>query len=334
VPEPKDSSFPEEWIASIVVARNSGREHIVGEGLSIVDDGTSMTLKDVIAANPINMLGSNHFQRFGDTLGVLVKLIDSFERLTIQVHPDRTAAKRLFSSDYGKTECWHILEGRTANRCTPVIYLGFKPGITREKWVKLFEQQNQEMMLECLHKLPANPGDTFLIEGGVPHAIGEGCFLVEIQEPTDYTIRVERVTGSGYKVNDFLCHQGLGFEKMFDCFSYTGMSEEEVYRKWHIKPRLLAKSPEYIEYEIIGHNDTPYFSAAIIEINGEYDAYSDGAFSGLFVLSGEGYIETNAYSKTIRKSDQFFIPAGAEKIKIAADGHEALKVVRFFGPEA
>lgn len=42
-------------------------------------------------------------------------------------------------------------------------------------------------MLAGMQKYPVHPGDTILIEGGMPHAIGAGCFLVEIQEPTDYT---------------------------------------------------------------------------------------------------------------------------------------------------
>lgn len=60
----------------------------------------------------------------------------------------------------------------------------------------------------------------------MPHAIGAGCFLVEIRAPTD-TIRVERTTPSGFAVADSMCHQGLGFEKMFECFHYEPHSRGE-----------------------------------------------------------------------------------------------------------
>lgn len=40
----------------------------------------------------------------GGNLGILVKLIDSNERLTIQVHPNNQKAKELFNSEFGKTE--------------------------------------------------------------------------------------------------------------------------------------------------------------------------------------------------------------------------------------
>ena len=56
------------------------------------------------------------------TLGVLTKLIDSAERLTLQVHPDKPTALRLFQSQYGKTECWHILSGHPVNGEEPCIY--------------------------------------------------------------------------------------------------------------------------------------------------------------------------------------------------------------------
>ena len=52
------------------------------------------------------MLGRKHVEQYDTQLGVLVKIIDAAERLTVQVHPNRKQAKQLFESDYGKTECW------------------------------------------------------------------------------------------------------------------------------------------------------------------------------------------------------------------------------------
>ena len=89
-----DTNFPEEWIMSTVAARNSGREHIV-EGLSMVE-GTEISLAQLIDENPEKILGTKHYAKYGNKLGVLVKLIDSAERLTIQVHPTRKKARELF----------------------------------------------------------------------------------------------------------------------------------------------------------------------------------------------------------------------------------------------
>jgi len=339
VPEPKDGNFPEEWVSSVVTARNAGRERIV-EGLSMVDGGdgqTPMALKDVIASAPADFLGVEHVRQYGGVTGVLVKLIDSAERLTIQTHPDKRNARALFQSDFGKTECWHILGGRAIGGLSPAVYLGFKPGVTREKWTDLFERQDRAGMLDCLHRFPANPGDTFLIEGGTPHAIGAGCFLVEIQEPTDYTIRVEKVTDSGLKIDDFMCHQGLGFERMFDCFDYAGITGGETYDKWRVPPSRLnaaaGRADEYDEYEIIGYGGTPFFRATIAEIRGGYEADCGASFSGLLILSGAGVLIAGGYERRIKKGDQFFMPAGIKRFGIAADPGGPVKAVRFFGPQ-
>ncbi len=308
-----DDHFPEEWIMSAVRARNPGREEIV-EGLSRVRS-TSLTLAELIEANPSAMLGAEHVRKYGSSMGVLVKLLDAAERLTVQVHPTREEAMRLFGSPFGKTECWHILNTRAVNGETPCIYFGFKEGITREQWKALFDQQDIDGMLACLHRFAVKPGDTFLIEGGIPHAIGAGCFLVEIQEPTDYTIRTERMTPSGLPVSDFSCHQGLGFDKMFDCFIYGGYSEAETLARWRI-PKTGR--------QIIGAPATSMFTLEMEEIRGSITLEGGGVFSGVYILDGEGTLD----GKTIKAGDQAFIPASCPAFTLSG----SVRYMRYFGP--
>jgi len=161
-----DEHFPEEWIMSIVSARNTGREKYKNEGLSILassNNTLNITLKDLIDANGNILLGNMHVKKSGIQTGVLVKLIDSAERLTIQVHPNKDKARRLFNSKFGKTECWHIINGREINGLKPCIYLGFKKGITREYWEKIFSKQDIPCMLDCLHKFDVKAGEVFLM---------------------------------------------------------------------------------------------------------------------------------------------------------------------------
>ena len=100
---------PEDWLASTTQAFN-GAVEISGEGLGRLEDGR--LVKDVAGALPI-----------------LVKLLDSDERLVIQAHPTVPCAKQLFNSRVGKTECWYFLPGTAPDAC---VYLGFKPGVTRQ----------------------------------------------------------------------------------------------------------------------------------------------------------------------------------------------------------
>lgn len=308
-----DDHFPEEWIMSTVRARNAGREDIV-EGISMLSDA-DLSLRELIDKAPKEMLGEAHYQKYGAELGVLVKLIDSAERLTVQVHPTREKARALFDSAYGKTECWHILGGRSVGGEDPSIYFGFRPGITREYWKECFDRQDIGAMLACLHRFPVKPGDTYLIEGGIPHAIGAGCFLVEIQEPTDYSIRTERTTPQGLCVPDFMCHQGLGFERMFDCFEYHGYSKEETQARWRIKRRGDV---------ILGEDSTDMFSLCASDIKGKEYVTCGKSFCGVYVLEGEGRLN----GRPVMRGDQFFIPAACPGFTVEGE----LTLLRYSGP--
>lgn len=202
-PEADGEMRPEDWMASTVTAFN-GKVEIEGEGLGRIADGR--LVKDAIGQLPI-----------------LVKLLDSDERLVIQAHPTVPFAKARMHSDVGKTECWYFLPGTAPDAC---VYLGFKPGITREKWVEAFEAQAG--LLDCLHRIPVAPGDFVFVNGGVPHAIGGGCFMIELQEPSDLMVVAERVTPSGREIPEAKIHGGLGLEGMFDVYAYDGMTCEDV----------------------------------------------------------------------------------------------------------
>ena len=330
----EDGHFPEDWMMSVVSARNAGREDIKDEGLSMLAGVTPpVSLKSLIESAPAAYLGEEHAACFGNNTGVLVKLIDSAERLTVQVHPDRPTAKKLFQSDFGKTECWHILGGRIINGQPPSIYLGFKPGVTRKQWQDLFERQDFPEMLHCLHRFDVQKGDTFLIEGGIPHAIGAGCFLVEIQEPTDYTIRVEQTTPSGFQVADFMCHQGLGFERMFDCFIYDGLTREETKKRWKIAPAVLREEQSGRETELIGYRTTDYFRMTELIINESLHLDTSLSFSGIYILSGQGTLCTDGTTQSFQKCDQFFLPAQIKELSIQNSSEEQCRILRCFGPK-
>lgn len=329
----EDSQFPEEWIISTVVARNAGREDYPFEGICFVKD-QHISLRDLIGMDPKKTLGEPHLRRVGEiSTGVLVKIIDAAERLTIQVHPTKEKARELFDSEFGKTECWHILGGREIGGQAPCIYFGFKPGVTREEWKHCFDEQDIPAMLNCLHRFDVQPGETYLIEGGVPHAIGGGCLLIEIQEPTDYTVRTERATPSGLKIADFMCHQGLGFERMFDCFMFDGLSKEETYARWCISPKTNEKQAQYEVTGIVGYENTTCFKLEKYTIHQKFTVPCGEVFSGLYILSGEGTIQCGDRIIPLRGGDQFFIPAVCKPFKICAGGEEPIVCFRCWGPE-
>lgn len=321
----EDGHYPEVWIASTTTAINP--EVIPNEGLSFVD-GTETSLLDLINEDPKSYLGEAHINNFGETTGLLVKLLDASERLTIQVHPSKEKAMELFNSQFGKTEAWYIMEGRDVDGDAPHIYFGFKEGINRDEWKVLFEEQDIEGMLNGLNKVYVKPGDVFLIEGGLPHAIGTGCFLLEIQEPTDLTIRIEKITPGGYEIPDHICHQGLGFDKMFDCFDYQGYSESEILDKW----RLVDGSKPLEETTLIDYKHTKCFSLESFNVNHDMDLAEVDGYSIIVVLDGEGVLKTDDDSLIIKKGDQLFIPASLSKLVLSSTSTTSLEVIRCLPP--
>ena len=228
---------PEDWLASTTHAFN-GTVEIDGEGLGRLEDGR--LVKDVAGALPI-----------------LVKLLDSDERLVIQAHPTVPCAKHLFNSTVGKTESWYFLPGTAPDAC---VYLGFKPGVTREAWERAVigfsrkehkdRKVNAELckttgeasivavgvennpLLSFLHRIPVFPGDFVFVDGGIPHAIGSGCFMIELQEPSDLMVVSERFTPSGRRIPDAKMHGGIGWDRMFDVYKYDGIDYEEVCQRY------------------------------------------------------------------------------------------------------
>jgi mannose-6-phosphate isomerase len=279
---------PEDWLASTTQAFN-GTCEIEGEGLGRLEDGR--LVKDAVGGLPI-----------------LVKLLDSDERLVIQAHPTVSCAKRLFNSPVGKTECWYFLPGTAPDAC---VYLGFKPGVTREKWeravwknVELWKYENvdgttrstcstrlKNPLLEMLHRVPVAPGDFVFVDGGVPHAIGAGCFMVELQEPSDLMVVAERFTPSGRRIPDAKMHGGVGWEKMFDVYEYEGRTFEETCAKYVRKPSASAGA-----VQICGPEFTDKFSMWRMEGRSRLDlpraacviaTDGSGALNGLAVDKGD-----------------------------------------------
>ena len=326
--DPSDGHFPEEWIASVVQAFNPGREQIV-EGLNRLQfgDETGPTLKECIENDPVAWLGQKHVAEFKNTTGFLIKFIDSSERLTIQVHPTKQKAKELFNSLFGKTEVWYILGGRSIDGVEPCVYHGFKSNVSRDRFKRLFDVQDISGMLDCLNKVPVNPGQVILMPGGLPHAIGAGCFLLELQEPTDYTIRVERVTPGGLKVPDELCHQGIGFEKMFDCFSFTDDTPHKP-DDYVLTPETVRDDENGIEQIRVSYTDTPFFSMRTFKINKSMRISQHGGFSVIVVLAGSGTINRGGDELSIKQGQQLFLPAGLSEIVCSSNGAAPVELVQ------
>ncbi len=294
---PVDGDYPEDWISSFTEAKNP--KYVEKEGVSRIEEGYLTEYTD-----------ESDFGVGRSEPELLTKLLDSGERLGVQVHPTDAFAKLHFGTPFGKTECWHILSKRSEDAC---VYLGFKPDVTKEKWKSLFEAQDIPGMLDCLHKFTPEVGDTILVRGGMPHAIGAGLFLLEIQQPCDYTMRTETTTAYGTKLTPMQIHYGLGVEKMLDCFAYNGLSFEETKASCFLK-HPAAETKAYTLMPLVTYEDTPFF--ALEKVDAWEYSFTPDTFLSVVVTAGEGTIACGAGEIEAKKGDKFFVPYGAGTITL------------------
>ncbi|MDR0858841.1 MAG: hypothetical protein LBN97_07415, partial [Oscillospiraceae bacterium] len=101
-----DGSASEAWIGSVTRSGFPGADGNRNEGCAevILPDGRRMYLFEAIALAPVAVLGTAHFVRHGENLGVLIKYLDAKEPYLLQTHPTRPFAKKMWDSDFGKEE--------------------------------------------------------------------------------------------------------------------------------------------------------------------------------------------------------------------------------------
>lgn len=113
---------------------------------------------------------------------LLVKYLFTSDRLSIQVHPDDSAARAL-GHPRGKDEAWVILAADPG----AVIGLGLvRPASKGELRSAALDGSIEDL----LDWRPVAAGDALYSPAGTVHAIGPGLALVEIQQNLDLTFRL------------------------------------------------------------------------------------------------------------------------------------------------
>ncbi len=314
----EDGFFPEEWVASTVRAlnREPKGEH---EGISIVA-GTGVRFGDLMEARTTDLVaGRQGFE-------VLVKLLDSAIRLPVQVHPDKAFARRHFNSAHGKTEMWLVL----ATRPGASIFFGFRDGVTRGDLVRAVRasETDRTALPSLLHEYPAAPGDVYLIPAGVAHAIGAGCLILEVQEPTDFTVQPEAWCGD-YHLSPFEMFLGLDQATALDCFDFTDLVGARAAAAGRKTPRAFAAADGATAEHILTPDDTPDFSVNRYRLSKARHALAQGP-SVCVVTAGAGRVETERFSAGIAKGSYFFLPAAAGAALVSSES--GLEVVECLPP--
>ena len=144
----KESGTAEAWLLTV-------RD----DGMNIIDNGVckGMTLSEYLNVD------ESDFSLF-------VKFIDAGDKLSIQVHPN-------------KTEAWYIVE---ADEGAQLVY-GLKENYTEDQ---IRNAINNGTLEELLNYVNVKAGEVYFIPTGLVHAIGGGILIAEIQQNSNITYRL------------------------------------------------------------------------------------------------------------------------------------------------
>lgn len=161
------------------------------ESWELVDRGADQS---IVRCGPLagRTLGNLLQEHSGELIGgssrpaafpLLFKFLDAHRVLSVQVHPDDTAAARRTPPDRGKTEAWYVIEAELDS----LIYAGVREGVDATALADAIKAGQCD---EVLHTIPAKAGDCIFIPAGTVHAIGAGLVVAEIQQSSDVTFRL------------------------------------------------------------------------------------------------------------------------------------------------
>jgi len=267
------------------------------EDKSVIANGpfAGKILRDVIKEYPKEITGRESFK---PPFPLLIKFLDCANVLSVQVHPDEQACKRMGKGD-PKTECWYIISAEAG----AFIYKGLKPGVTKEQFV---EALNKGHIAELLAKVPVEAGECHFLPAGTAHSIGGGILIAEIQTPSDTTYRV---------------------------FDWNRVDSSGKHRPLHIKEAL-----ESIHFDSSGDNLSVTTTGRLVDckyfkIDKGHQAencellLSAGKMKVMIILEGFGIIlETGGNSVEFKTGDTILLPAAYEGAVQFADDSEYLTV--------
>jgi mannose-6-phosphate isomerase len=280
---------PEDWIASVTSRFGSDVE-----GMTRLPDGS--LLADAVAADPVAWLGSDHVARYGSDTGLLVKLLDTGQRLPVHVHPDRRFAAEHLASPHGKTEAWIVLEAEP----DAAVYVGFNRDVTADELDGWARSQDIESILAATNRVPVAVGDSVLCPAGTPHAISAGILVVELQEPADLSIMLEWST---FSLDEREATLGLPLEEALACVDRSACSPERL-------QALRGRPLNSAAGSLLPAGGDPFFVAERVDTR--VNQHLSQSYGVLVVTAGDGQLTTgNGTAVPVRRGSTVLIPYAA-----------------------
>ncbi len=279
-----------------------------GVGLTALPDGR--LLRDAVAAAPEDYLGARHVARFGASTELLVKLLDTAERLFVHFHPPRAFAERHLGLAHGKTEAWIVTAVRdveadpaaTRGDGTGYAYLGFSRPVQEVEAERWAAEQDVPDMLGAMHRLEVRAGSTLFVPAGLAHSIGPGITIVEVQEPTDLSVLLEYRGYRGLSEADAF----LGLDRAVA----LGGLDRAAWSRERIEALASGRADAVVAEgvtRLLPEAADPYFRAERVTVDGAAVRLEPG-FAIVVVLEGTGALESASGSLPLARGATALVP--------------------------
>ena len=267
--------------------------------MSIVQNGSlaGKTVGKLLRNCPDKLMGKSSLPN--GEFPLLIKLIDAADRLSVQVHPDDTYAARV-ENDRGKAEMWYIVD---ADKDAEII-CGLVDGFDNVAFVSALQKGE---LMSALKEQKVHRGETYFIPAGLPHAIGKGILIAEIQQSCDLTYRVydyDRRTADGSL-------RELHIDKACDVIRSFDKDEIDAIRY----SREIPSSRE----DVLA--DCDYFRVERLNLSETaHTLPQNGYLRHLLCIDGNGTLTCDGISYPFRRGDSILLPASLESITLTGNG--------------
>ena len=267
---------------------------------SVVSQGTfkGATLPSLIANHGNEIMGERLMKKYDGKFPLLIKLIDSSDDLSVQVHPDdELAAKR--HNSLGKTEMWYSIAPAEG----AYLYAGFSKHIDAAEFRR---QVAENEIIPSLHKYFTHPGDIFLLPAGRVHSIGRGNFVLEIQEASDITYRIYDYDRRDAQGNPRQLH----VEESVDAIDFDDTAD------------LPAENELGVVGELRPLAESSYFKTEIARVDGTMtiDLAARNSFTILVATAGELTVKNADGEISLRQGETALVAASTPSITIEGKG--------------
>lgn len=279
---PDGRKIGESWEISDV----DGRESVL-----LCHQG-NLTLRELIEKYGPLLVGEHVYERFGNRFPILVKFLDAKKDLSLQVHPGDEVAQKKHGS-LGKTEMWFVIGANPGAR----IYAGLKMPLTPEKFNELVSEGK---LLDAVRCHSSRPGDVYLLHPGYLHTLSGGNIVVEIQESSDITYRVDDF---GRRDDNGVLRE-LHIDDAREVISYSDTSDCRTH------PELEKNCSTVLA-------ECDHFRVKYENVEGRRHFVNDmDSFIAVTVIDGEGMFRSGLETLEMKSGESMLVPASIKEFEI------------------